>query len=42
MTYWRRSPGFQRHALLANAVLMSAGFVLVGFQLSGYFFPTVA
>jgi len=42
MTYWRRSPGFQRHALLANAVLMTAGFVLVGFQLSGYFFPTVA
>lgn len=42
MTAWRRSPGFHRHALLANTALMTAGLVLVGFQLSGYFSSQVA
>ncbi len=37
MSYWRRSPGFLRHAYAANVVLMTAGFVLVGYQLAGYF-----
>jgi len=34
---WRMSSGFQRHALAANAALMSAGFMLMGYQLAGYF-----
>ena len=33
---WRRSGGFLRHAFAANVVLMAAGFVLAGFQLTGY------
>ena len=35
--YWRRSPSFFRMATSANVALMSSGFVLVGFQLTGYF-----
>lgn len=37
MGYWRRTPGFARHAFTANIVLMTAGFVLFGQQLAGYF-----
>jgi hypothetical protein len=37
MGYWRRTVGFVRHAYSANAVMMSAGFILVGMQLTGYF-----
>lgn len=37
MSYWRRTPGFVRHAYTANVVMMSAGFILVGMQLTGYF-----
>lgn len=37
MTYWRRSKSFMRHAYAANTVLMTAGFILVGYQLTGYF-----
>lgn len=37
MSYWRRSPGFLRHAYAANVALMTAGFLLVGYQLAGYF-----
>jgi hypothetical protein len=37
MGYWRRHGSFMQHAYLANVVLMSAGFLLVGYQLSGYF-----
>jgi hypothetical protein len=36
MAAWRRSPSFHRHAFAANTVLMTAGFVLVGYQLTGY------
>ncbi len=40
MGFCRRSAGFVRHAYSANVVLMSAGFVLMGLQLTGYFvFP---
>lgn len=35
MGYWRRTGGFQRHAYAANVVLMAAGFMLVGYQLTG-------
>jgi hypothetical protein len=37
MGYWRRSRSFARHAYAANVVLMTAGFLLVGYQLAGYF-----
>jgi HupE / UreJ protein len=33
---WRRSGGFFRHAFAGNVVLMTAGFVLAGYQLTGY------
>lgn len=36
MSYWRKSSGFLRHAYSANTVLMTAGFILVGYQLTGY------
>ena len=36
MGYWRRTDSFVRHAYGANVVLMTAGFVLIGFQLTGY------
>jgi hypothetical protein len=37
MSYWRRSGGFVRHAYTANVIMMSAGFVLVGMQMTGFF-----
>lgn len=37
MGYWRRTDGFYRHAYSANAVIMCAGFVLIGYQAVGYF-----
>jgi hypothetical protein len=37
MGFWRRSDGFWRHAYTANVVMLSAGFVLTGMQLVGYF-----
>jgi hypothetical protein len=37
MSFWRRTDGFWRHAYTANVAMMTAGFVLVGMQLTGYF-----
>jgi hypothetical protein len=37
MDFWRRSTVFARQAFAANVLLMSAGFVLMGYQLTGYF-----
>lgn len=37
MTYWRQTLSFARHAYTANVVLMTAGFLLMGYQLAGYF-----
>ncbi len=37
ITHWRRTTSFSRHATTANVVVMTAGFVLVGYQLAGYF-----
>ena len=37
MGYWRRTNSFLRHAYTANVALMCAGFLLVGYQLTGYF-----
>lgn len=35
MGFWRRTRSFHRHAYAANVILMAAGFVLVGYQLTG-------
>lgn len=35
--YWRYSPSFMRGAITANIVIMTAGFMLMGYQLTGYF-----
>jgi hypothetical protein len=37
MGFWRRSSLFPRQAFAANTLLMTAGFVLAGYQLVGYF-----
>lgn len=37
MSYWRRTPSFTRHAYTGNVILMGAGFLLMGYQLAGYF-----
>jgi hypothetical protein len=37
LTWWRSRPGFLRHAIVTNGVLMGVGFLLVGYQLSAYF-----
>lgn len=37
MGWWRRTDSFMRHAYTANVVMMSAGFILIGYQLTGYF-----
>tara|TARA_R100001230_G_C5687528_1_gene197925 strand:+ start:899 stop:1636 length:738 start_codon:yes stop_codon:yes gene_type:complete len=35
MGYWRRTASFWRHAYSANVAMMSAGFLLMGYQLTG-------
>lgn len=37
MGFWRRSSSFFRHAYTANVAMMTAGFVLFGYQIAGYF-----
>jgi hypothetical protein len=37
MSYWRRTSSFLKHAYTANVLMMTAGFVLIGYQLTGYF-----
>lgn len=37
MSFWRRTPSFARHAYTGNVAMMSAGFLLMGYQLAGYF-----
>ncbi len=37
ISYWRRRPGFLKHAFATNTALMTGGFILTGFQLVGYF-----
>ena len=36
LSYWRTRPGFLQHAFVTNTLLMAGGFVLVGYQLTGY------
>ena len=40
MNHWRRSRSFRPLAYRANVAIMTAGFVLVGYQLAGYFIMT--
>ena len=37
LTWWWTRRGFMEHAFATNALVMGCGFLLVGFQLSGYF-----
>jgi len=37
LTWWRTHRAFFDHAFATNALVMASGFLLVGFQLSGYF-----
>jgi HupE / UreJ protein len=36
LSYWRTHGGFLRHAFVTNTLLMAGGFILVGYQLTGY------
>jgi hypothetical protein len=37
MSYWRKTSGFLRHAYTANVLMMTAGWLLFGMQMTGYF-----
>jgi hypothetical protein len=37
MGYWRKSPNFFRQAYSFNVIMMSMGFILMGYQITGYF-----
>jgi hypothetical protein len=36
ITYWRSREGFLAHAFAANTALMAGGFLLMGYQVTGY------
>ncbi|HEY8571794.1 HupE/UreJ family protein [Phenylobacterium sp.] len=42
MTLWRSTGSFRRGAVAANVLIMTAGFVLMGQQLAGYFWEGAA
>ena len=42
LTIWRSQRGFLRYAFATNTALMVVGFVLVGYQIAGYFIPAQA
>ena len=37
LAYWRTREGFLRHAFVTNAALMVGGFILMGYQIVGFF-----
>jgi len=37
MLQWRRAASFERSAVVANALILAAGFMLIEYQLAGYF-----
>lgn len=37
ITYWRKSKSFMRHAYTTNGFMMMLGFLLMGYQITGYF-----
>jgi hypothetical protein len=40
LSLWRTRPGFLRHAFATNTILMVVGFLLIGYQVAGYFVAT--
>jgi hypothetical protein len=38
--YWRASAAFLRHAYFTNAVLMTSGFIFMGYQIAGFVLAT--
>jgi len=41
LEWWRTHDAFHRHAFAFNGLVMTGGFMLVGYQLSGYFLGVV-
>jgi hypothetical protein len=41
LEWWRTHDAFHRHAFAFNGLVMTGGFLLVGYQLSGYFLAAV-
>jgi hypothetical protein len=41
LSFWRTRSGFLRHAFATNTTLMSVGFILVGYQIAGYYMEKV-
>ena len=37
ISFWRTRPGFLRYSFATNTALMTVGFMLIGYQLAGYF-----
>ena len=37
ISFWRKSGSFMRHAYTANVIMMMLGFLLMGYQIVGYF-----
>jgi hypothetical protein len=37
LDFWRRHPSFMKHAFTTNMWLMAGGFILFGYQVTGYF-----
>ena len=37
ISFWRKHHSFRQFSMVSNTSLMSAGFMLIGFQLTGYF-----
>ena len=37
LSFWRTRDGFLKHAFVTNGLLMAGGFILMGYQIVGYF-----
>ena len=37
LAYWRMNKNFLKHAFVANTVIMAGGFILMGYQITGFF-----
>jgi hypothetical protein len=42
LSFWRTRGGFLRHAFATNTALMSVGFILMGYQIAGYYMEKAA
>ena len=36
LSYWRMRPGYIQHSFATNTLLMAGGFILMGYQITGY------